>query len=377
MIEPTASELTADLIAWSRDEPHPDRDEAPVWRWERWIRDDPERAWMVFESLVRQEPEDVEVLERVAQRLEQLLFRHWTDFHERAIRLVQSTPLLDPMVGPEVFTQGHYGPRYRDLDELATVWVRHEAHCDASHRVTDIMRSDSELGLRLALEIVRRGPLHSFDDWDVHSPLLELLRCHGPAVINRVEAAARGSEALRRVIWSVRRLNPEPDQAYSISSKVWHRLTRVTDGTTTYNSPRPEGARISVGAEYDELLDRWFVSESSFWAWEEVERLVHEAPESGWQATLALLRKADTEKALVSIGCGPLEHLVRRNPAQFVQPVEQLATADPRFRLSLACVWLTLEDVPEALARRYWVASGGELAVLDAPANWLPSADGA
>jgi hypothetical protein len=87
MAELTSLELTADLIAWSRDEPYPERDEHPVWRWERWIWDDPERAWRVFEELVRQAPDDVEVLERVAQRLEQVAFRHRADFLERAIRL--------------------------------------------------------------------------------------------------------------------------------------------------------------------------------------------------------------------------------------------------------------------------------------------------
>jgi len=32
MVEPTSLELTADLIAWSRGEPYPDRSEHPVWR---------------------------------------------------------------------------------------------------------------------------------------------------------------------------------------------------------------------------------------------------------------------------------------------------------------------------------------------------------
>jgi hypothetical protein len=276
-----------------------------------------------------------------------------------------------------VFTEGHYSPRYRDLDELATVWVRHDTHCDASHRVTDIMRSDPELGLTLALAIVHRGPPNGFDEWDLQSPLLELLRCHGPAVINEVEAAAMGSEALRRLIWGVRRLNSEPNRPYSIGSEVWRRLVHAAGPTTLYNSERPTGSRVSLGAKYDELLDRWFVSQSTFWAWVEVDRLVHDDGATGWRAILALLQHATTEKALVDIGCGPLEDLLRRYPGQFIAPVEQLANADSRFRLSLACVWMTLEDVPESLARRYWVASGRELSVLDAPADWASSADGA
>jgi hypothetical protein len=368
--QPTSLELTSDLIAWSHDDSYPDRGEHPVWCWERWIRDDPERAWTVFEELVRQAPHDVEVIERVAQRLEQLLFGHWADFYSRAVRLVQSTPLLEAMTGPEVLTRGYYGPRYRDLRELASVWVRHNAHCEASHRVTDIMRTDPEPGLTIALEIIRRGPLHGFDEWDLSSPLLELLRCHGPSVIAEVEAEARSSKALRRLIWGVRRLNPTPDTAYSISSEVWGRLMRAAATTTLYNSERPSGTRVSLSAEYDRLLDRWFISESTFWAWEEVDRLVREDPPAGWQAVLALVQRATEDKALVDIGCGPLEDLIRGHPDEFVEAVEQRAAADTRFRLSLGCVWLTLEDVPETLARRYWAASGEELAVLDAPEGW-------
>ena len=53
--------------------------------------------------------------------------------------------------------------------------------------------------------------------------------------------------------------------------------------------------------------------------------MVDEDPARGWQAILALLRQAKTEKALVSIGCGPLENLLRHHAAEFVDPVEQRA----------------------------------------------------
>ena len=370
MAELSTSELTTALLAWSRDELYPDEGEHPVWRWERWIIDDPERAWIVFEQLVRQAPEDIEVLERVAQRLELLLSRHWAEFRDRALRLARSTQLLDRRVGPEVFAAGRYGPRYRTVDELASVWLRHDAHAHASHRITDIMRSDASLATTLALEIIGRGPLHGFQSWDLNSPLLELVHFHGSDVIARVEAAAAGDEGLRRLIWEARRINRN---AHSIPSDLWSRLMQAAGATTLYNSSPPPGRRLSLGPEYDELLDHWFVSQESFWAWVEVDRLVREAPEDGWDAIGALLRQATTEKALVNIGCGPLEDLLRKHPSDFVERSEELAKADDGFRFSLACVWLSLEDVPEPLARRYWVASGQELAVLDAPPGWRSS----
>jgi len=179
MAELFPSELTLDLLSWARDRAYPERDEHPVWRWERWIQHDPERAWLVFEALVREAPADAQVIEQLARRLELLLAGHWAAFHERALRLTRSAPLLDHMLGPEVFVEAHYGPRYRNLTELATVWLRRDAHFDCTMRVSGLMRTDPDLGLPLALEIVHRGPLYGFDPWDVHVPLLELLRGMG------------------------------------------------------------------------------------------------------------------------------------------------------------------------------------------------------
>jgi hypothetical protein len=370
MAEPEPPELAADLIAWARGEPYAEGEEPPVWRWERWIRDDPERAWEVFLALVSRAADELEVMERVAQRLPQLLHRHWAAFHARALRLVRSTPLLDPMIGPETFTEGHYGPRYRNLDELASVWVRHDAVAEGSHRVRDIIRTEPEAGLRLALEIIRRGPRYGIDEWELGSPLLDVLRCHGPAVIADVEAEAAGSEPLRRVIWESRRQNPTPDEPHSIGSEVWSRLMRAAGATTTYNSPRPAGVRTPLPYDEELLLDRWIEAERTFWAWVEVGDLVREDPERGWDAILALARHADAEKAQCDIGCGPLEDLIRSHPAEMVERIEHAAANDARCRLALGCVWITLEDVPDELARRYWKASGGDLAVLDAPPGW-------
>jgi hypothetical protein len=89
----------------------------------------------------------------------------------------------------------------------------------------------------------------------------------------------------------------------------------------------------------------------------------------GWRSK-PLVRHATSNETLGSIGAGALEDLIRLNPADFVDPVEELAQKDERFRFALGCVWLRLEDAPESLVRRYWIASGRELQVLDAPEGW-------
>jgi len=369
MPELTSTELTAELLALIRDQPYDDSGEHPIWRWQRWIKDDPERAWEVFEQVVREAPNEPDVLESVRYNLSILLYERWDDFIDRGIALVRSCPLLDLVVGPEILTREGYGPRYRNLDELAAVWVRHNGHCTASHRVLDIARKEPELGLRLALEIIERGPLHGFDTEDLHDPLLQLIRFHGAQIVDQVESAARNSVALRRALWDIRRLNAGSGPT-AVPADIWDRAVRAAGGTNLYNAPAPKGARHTLGPELDQLLDRWFISEETFWAWREVSDLVSDDPEKGWLAIQALVRHATTEETLCDIGCGPLEDLLRKHPANFVERVEALAAENERFRFALGCVWLSLEESPEDLCRRYWFASGRELSVLDAPDGW-------
>ncbi len=371
MPEITPTELSLDLLLWARDREYPERDEHPVWRWERWIQDDPEQAWLVFEALIREVPDDAEVIEQLARRLELLLACHWAAFHERAGHLTRSAPLLDHMLGPEVFIEEHYSPRYRDLAELATVWLKRDAHFGNSIRVSDLMRTDPELGLPLALEIVHRGPLHGFDSWDVHVPLLELLRWHGPVVIGRVETAAQHSAGVRQVLWHVRRLS----HSYPMAAELWNRLMTLAE------PPRPSrglsGLRTALDREADKLLDGWFVSEAAAWAHSEVDELIRADGGRGWAAVQALVQQATTDQALSTIGAGPLEDLIRKYPADLIDDVERMAQTEPRLQRALAGVWLRLEAVPRDLARRYWRASGEELHVLDAPEGWPSEQDGA
>jgi hypothetical protein len=372
MTELTPSELTLDLLLWARDRAYPECDEHPVWRWERWIEHDPERAWLVFEALIREAPADAEVIEQLARRLELLLARHWTTFHERALLLTRSAPLLDHMLGPEVFIEDHYSPRYRDVTELATVWLRRDAHFEHTMRVSGLMRTDPDLGLPLALEIIHRGPLHGFDPWDVHVPLLELLRWHGLVVLARVETVAQRSAGVRQVLWQVRRLR----HSYPMAADLWERLMTLAEPPSP-DRPALSGVRTALGGDAEELLDGWFVSEAAAWAHREVDELLRADRAQGWAAVQALVQQATTEQALSSIGAGPLEDLVRRYPADLINEVERMAQVEPRFRRALAGAWLTLEDVPRDLAHRYWAASGKELQVLDAPEDWPSEHDGA
>jgi hypothetical protein len=57
------------------------------------------------------------------------------------------------------------------------------------------------------------------------------------------------------------------------------------------------------------VLAGWLKYEQTFWAWEEVGRLVCSAPEQGWGVVLELVDTASPD-ALGAIGAGPLEDLI-------------------------------------------------------------------
>jgi hypothetical protein len=368
--ELTPDQLTAEIVAIIRDRSYVHSGEHPIWRWQRWIKENPERAWHVFQRIVQEAPDDSDVLESVAFNLQLILCKRWEEFFPRAVALVRSSPLLEVIVGPELLTREYYGPRYRDLDELAWVWVRQHRHSDASRRLSEIIRTDPGQGLDLALEIIERGPLHGLETEELHDPFRELVQYHGAAVVDRVEAAARRSAALRQALWDMRRLNASPSSLAAVPADLWDRLMRAAGDTTLYNTPRPKGRRRSLGAELDELVDRWFIWKECFWAWCEVNDLVHEDAAKAWLAIQTLVRHAPDEETLGSIGAGPLEDLIRLHPLKFIQPIEKLAQRVERFRFALGCVWLKLEGAPENLVRRYWNASGRELRVVDAPFGW-------
>lgn len=99
------------------------------------------------------------------------------------------------------------------------------------------------------------------------------------------------------------------------------------------------------------------------WAFDEVlERVGLNAaePDDAWSVVLALVTMADDE-SLGFIGAGPLESLVHRFGAQLVDRIEDRAREDPRFRVSLAAVWLSEGGLPPEVQDRVVRASGGRI----------------
>lgn len=79
--------------------------------------------------------------------------------------------------------------------------------------------------------------------------------------------------------------------------------------------------------------------ESLFWAWEEIDCLVHDDPEEGWKLIQELLRRAPSRVAINYVACGPLEDLLKRNGSQFIERVKVQAKNDKRLLYALSGIY--------------------------------------
>lgn len=75
------------------------------------------------------------------------------------------------------------------------------------------------------------------------------------------------------------------------------------------------------------------------WAWQELDELVSSDPARAWTVTLRLIAAALTTAALAYVAAGPLEDLLQRHAAQFIDELEGLARRDPKFRRALQGAW--------------------------------------
>ncbi len=65
-------------------------------------------------------------------------------------------------------------------------------------------------------------------------------------------------------------------------------------------------------------------------------------PEHQWRFICASLHFADTDEELGHIAAGPMEHLMSRHGANYIDIVEAQAAADPKFARMLRGVWKDL-----------------------------------
>jgi hypothetical protein len=356
-------ELAARYLArfdWHRErstEPRPPGGVLSMW--EEWIDVDPERAWPLFEALVRLRPDDDEVLEQVWRRLAQLLARHGRAFAPRVRALVGANARLRRIVPEADLDPAAHRPRPLDIAGLVTAFITQSTHFEAAHEVTAAIAEEPERGIRLVLEIISRGPLHGFTSSDTYSELRDLLRLHGDDVIDRIEDAAADSILVQRCLWHVSGAQSHPPESYDVPADISERIERASAGTTDYNTDDPPGAAHSLPPEEEHVVESWFVREENFWAWERVRDIVENDPELAWRVIALLVENAPSDDVLGSVAAGPLEDFLGLYAEAYIERLETWARRDRRFRDCLKGVWQT--DVPDELWARVQAAaeSGG------------------
>lgn len=81
--------------------------------------------------------------------------------------------------------------------------------------------------------------------------------------------------------------------------------------------------------------------------WHEFDWAVQDYPELAWQAIVTALEQPRMEAHLGLLAAGPLEDLLSKHGPAFIDRVEALARADPKFAWVLGGVWQ--HTMPESL----------------------------
>lgn len=335
--------------------PKPRSDALSVW--EEWIATDPELAWAVVLELVRLRPADDEILEQAWYRMQQLLRRHGRPYHERVLALVHANPRLQRIARPHELLLSYYYPPPLDLHRLADAWLRSSMHRDDAQELHDTIRDDPDAAWPLVVEVVHRGPSHGLSAFDTMSPLRDLLRKHGAAVIDRLERAAPDSVLIRRCLWRMRRSQGHPPTKADIPADIWQRVVRATQGTTDYNTDDPPACERALPPDAERVVEGWFVYEATCWAGDRLDDFRRKDPEVAWRAIVLLIERAPSDERLGPVGVGPLEDLLNDHGAAFIDRIEAAARADSRFRTCLAWVWRG--DMSQALWDRVVAATRG------------------
>ena len=102
-----------------------------------------------------------------------------------------------------------------------------------------------------------------------------------------------------------------------------------------------------------------------WWAWEEVDDIVHhDPPAAAWTVVLEMVRRAP-EELVGDIAAGPLEDLVKRRGVELIDELETAARREPRVRQALGGIWIRWGALPDAIIARLIRASGDRINPLD------------
>ena len=111
----------------------------------------------------------------------------------------------------------------------------------------------------------------------------------------------------------------------------------------------------------EKLADAWLAYESDgrdtqtrdqhFWAWQQVAWYMSNAPDAAWQFIQEVYRRSMSERQELMFACGPLEDFVHFHAVEYIDQIEALGKAEPKFAELLGGVWYR-DTVPQSIWER-------------------------
>ena len=110
---------------------------------------------------------------------------------------------------------------------------------------------------------------------------------------------------------------------------------------------RQHDRSAAVPPELDNLANGWIALQGAsrqehdalFWAFETMHALVDRDPETAWRVIDLIWRRDQRDVILANLAAGPVEDLLARHGAAFIERVCLTARREPVFRKLLGAVW--------------------------------------
>lgn len=96
--------------------------------------------------------------------------------------------------------------------------------------------------------------------------------------------------------------------------------------------------------------------QDNFWAFEEMDHLCRSQPDLCWDLILQILETPHHESIETALAAGPLEDLIAKHGARFIERIESRAKTDAKFKDLLGGVWQN--ETPKELWARVEAVRG-------------------
>lgn len=265
-------------------------------------------------------------------------------------------------------------PNY-DPELLVESWIANSDAHEKAHAIDRYARYMPEIGWRAILTVLTLPA--AVKHMNPLSRALEMLISqYGGVFIERIEQEALVNAAFKTCLASI-----HPNPTFPLPEYLWPRLSAAAGtsigpmkanmarlyakipnlsevATRDLHPPALTDVPIVSDAELLEHACAYITYEETFWAWEELDRILREEGlEAAWPLILKLVEKG-SDRVLCAVGAGLLEDIIDTYGATVIERVEERARQDSRFRFCLSHVWPS--SIPPAIWARVVSARGSE-----------------